>query len=48
MPYAARQFFENYRHRDPRRGDRWHLRMLRRERQSLLRQMEHYWKGARR
>ena len=47
MPYAARQFYENYRHRDPRRGDHWHQRMLRRERQSLLGQMERYFKEVR-
>ncbi|MBQ9269957.1 MAG: hypothetical protein IJ206_10650 [Oscillospiraceae bacterium] len=46
MPYASRQFYEKYHHRDPNRGDHWHRRMLRREKQSLLRQMERYWKGA--
>ena len=36
QPYAARQFYENYRHRDPNRGDHWHRRMLSREREALL------------
>ena len=46
MPYASRQFYENYHHDDPNRGDHWPRRMLRRERQALLRELEKRVKGG--
>jgi hypothetical protein len=45
--YAAKQFYGNYRHRDPNRGSRWHSRMLKQEKDALIRQMAAYWKGGR-
>lgn len=45
QPYAKAQFYGNYRHRDPRRGRLWHRRMLQRERNALLGELERYLEG---
>jgi hypothetical protein len=45
--YAAKQFYGNYRHRDPNRGARWHSRMLNQEKDALVKQMARYWKEGR-
>jgi len=45
QPYAKAQFYRNYRHADPRRGQFWHKRMLQREGTALLGDMKRYLEG---
>lgn len=42
QPYARKQFYGNYRHADPRRGARWHQRMLRAEGKALRLELQSY------
>lgn len=45
QPYAAEQFYGEYRHADPNRGDHWHRRMLSREKAALLDALRRYMAG---
>ena len=42
QPYAQKQFYVNYHHADPKRGSRWHQRMLRAEGKELRRELQAY------